>query len=140
MNMKLILALTIVLTLAWVIASIGGFITFMTDNDIKAIEIPSHFYRKFRKKYTKLGSFIPVFFISISALPVLIPAVIAELVVMGVTGIKKLYDRIFIEKPKPEPKPEPQVTFMTHTKENNYKRPEVPVIQVLEDTKYERRY
>ena len=139
MNMKLILALTIVFALAWVIASVGGFISFITDNNIKVIEIPSYFYRKFRKKYTKLGSFIPVFFISISALPVLIPGMIAKLILMSGIGIKKLYDRIFLEKPKPEPKPEPQITFMTHTKENNYKRPEVPVIQVLEDTKYERR-
>lgn len=140
MNMKLILALTIVFALAWIIASISGFISFTVDNNIKVVELPSYFYRKFRKKYTKLGSLIPVFFITISALPVLIPGTIVKLVLMGVNDIKKLYDRIFIEKPKPEPKPEPQVTFMIHTKENNYKRPEVPVIQVLEDTKYERRY
>ena len=135
MNMKLILALTIVFALAWVIASISGFISFTVDNNIKVVELPSYFYRKFRKKYTKLGSFIPVFFIAISALPVLIPGTIVKLILIGVNGIKKLYDRIFLEKPKPEP----QITFMTHTKENNYKRPEVPVIQVLEDTKYERR-
>lgn len=134
MNMKFIYALIIVCTLAWTIASICGFSSFTFDNDVEVVELPSYFYRKFRKKYTKLGSLIPTFFITISALPVLIPCSIVKLILMGINGIKKLYDRIFIEKPKPEPK----AVFMTPSIENSFEKPEVPVIHVLEDTKYER--
>ena len=135
MNMKLILALTIVFALAWVIASAAGYGVFSADNGIEIAKLPNYYYRKFRKKYTKLGSLIPVFFITISALPILIPGTIVTLILMGVNDIKKLYDRIFIERPKSEP----QVTFVIPSAENNFERPEVPVIQIMEDTRYERR-
>ena len=128
-------AFIIICTLIWAIESITGFGEFSVENDIKVVKLPSYYYRKFRKKYTKLGSFIPVFFITLSALPLLIPCAIAEFTSTVVKGIKKLYDRIFIEKPKPEPK----AVFMTPNAVNNFERPEIPVIQVLEDTKYERR-